>query len=194
MGRSKLALKPVTLSAAVTLTLRPLISSQMSDKLVSLFLINIFSVPALVYHLNVLSPEVKTYFLVLSYYYITLSSYKTFNIYLQCISSFITNNLFARSLELLNSEQNLRIVFNALEGSYALCLLANLIQLANIEKKEVLRELCFPSFTVSCVRNLFHIYRNSCKFIYNLQYSANALVRCDKNVRSMSTICGRKTE
>lgn len=156
LGRSKLALKPVTLSAAVTLTLRPLISSQMSDKLVSLFLINIFSVPALVYHLNVLSPEVKTYFLVLSYYY-TMFSYKISNIYLQCISSFMTNNLFARSLELLNSEQNLRIVFNALEGSYALCLLANLIQLANIEKKEVLRELCFPSFTVSCVRNFFHL-------------------------------------
>lgn len=72
------------------------------------------------------------------------------DIYLQCISSFITNNLFARSLELLNSEQNLRIVFNALEGSYALCLLANLIQLANIEREEVLTELCFPSFTVSC--------------------------------------------
>lgn len=52
-------------------------------------------------------------------------------------------------MELLNSEQNLRIVFNALEGSYALCLLANLIQLANIEREEVLRELCFPSFTVN---------------------------------------------
>lgn len=59
LGRAKIALKPVTFSAAVTLTLRPLISSQMSDKLVSLFLINIFSVPALVYHLNILSPEVK---------------------------------------------------------------------------------------------------------------------------------------
>lgn len=60
----------------------------------------------------------------------------------------MTHKLFARSLELLNSEQNLRIVFNALEGSYALCLLANLIQLANIEKDEVLKDLYFPSFTV----------------------------------------------
>ncbi|XP_054008078.1 ubiquitin-protein ligase E3B isoform X2 [Hylaeus anthracinus] len=121
LGRVEIALKPIALSAAVTLALRPLISSQMSDKLVSLFLINIFSVPALVYHLNNMSSV--------------------------CISSFITCNLFARSLELLNSEQNLRIVFNALEGSYALCLLANLIQLANIEREEVLRELYFPSFT-----------------------------------------------
>ncbi|XP_043282173.1 ubiquitin-protein ligase E3B isoform X2 [Venturia canescens] len=121
LGRKDIALTPVALSAAVTLSLRPLLSSKMSDKLVSLFLINIFSVPALVYHLNLNCPE--------------------------CTSSFLTHGLFARSLELLNSEQNLRIVFNALEGSYALCLLANLIQLANIERDQVLQDLYFPSFT-----------------------------------------------
>lgn len=58
LGRAEVSSISVALSAAVTLTLRPLISSQMSDKLVSLFLINIFSVPALVYHLNMLCPEV----------------------------------------------------------------------------------------------------------------------------------------
>lgn len=121
LGRAKICLEPVALSAAVTLTLRPLISSQMSDKLVTLFLINIFSVPALVYHLNDVSP--------------------------QCISLFITFNLFTRSLELLYSERNLRIVFKDLEGSYVLCLLANIIQLANVEREEVLREMYFPSFT-----------------------------------------------
>ncbi|XP_012282275.1 ubiquitin-protein ligase E3B isoform X2 [Orussus abietinus] len=121
LGRETIALKPVALSAAVTLTVRPLVSSQMSDKLVSLFLINVLSVPALVYHLNLVSPE--------------------------CNSLFSVHNLYARSLELLNSEQNLRIVFNALKGRYALCLLANLIQLANIEKDDVLRDLYFPSFT-----------------------------------------------
>ena len=61
LGRKEIALTPVALSAAVTLSLRPLISSKMSDKLVSLFLINIFSVPALVYHLNLLSPEVRNF-------------------------------------------------------------------------------------------------------------------------------------
>lgn len=55
----EIALKPIALSAAVTLALRPLISSQMSDKLVSLFLINIFSLPALVYHLNSISSVVR---------------------------------------------------------------------------------------------------------------------------------------
>lgn len=121
LGREKISLKPVALSAAVTLTIRPLISSQMSDKLVSLFLINIFSVPSLVYHLNIHSPE--------------------------CITAMANNNLLIRSLDLLNSEQNLRIIFNALEGSYALCLLANIIQLANIEKDEIMKLHYFPSFT-----------------------------------------------
>ncbi|XP_011307352.1 ubiquitin-protein ligase E3B [Fopius arisanus] len=121
LGREKISLKSVALSAAVTLTMRPLISSQMSDKLISLFLINIFSVPALVYHLNLLSPE--------------------------CITCFATHSLFSRSLEILNSDQNLRIIFNALEGSYALCLLANLIQLASIDSEDLLKDLYFPSFT-----------------------------------------------
>ncbi|XP_046427763.1 ubiquitin-protein ligase E3B [Neodiprion pinetum] len=128
LGRATIALKPVALSAAVTLSLRPLISSQMSDKLVSMFLINVCSVPALIHHLNVMSPE--------------------------CISALTSHNLFTRSLELLNSEQNLRIVFNALEGNYALCLLANLIQLANIERDEVLKDLYFPSFTFVVTRML----------------------------------------
>lgn len=58
----------------------------------------------------------------------------------------------------MNSEQNLRIVFNALEGSYALCLLANLIQLANIERDEVLKELYFPSFTVQTYCIIYNLY------------------------------------
>lgn len=52
MARESITLTPVELTAVITLTFRPLISSQMSDKLVSLFLINILSVPSLVYHLN----------------------------------------------------------------------------------------------------------------------------------------------
>lgn len=110
-------------------------------------------------------------------------------LYLQCISSFITNNLFGRSLELLNSEQNLRIVFNALEGSYALCLLANLIQLANIEREEVLREICFPSFTVS----YFSIMKYIDILIFYILHESFT-VCCDKDAGSVSTICSCKTK
>lgn len=42
----------------------------------------------------------------------------------------------------------MRIVFNTLEGSYALCLLANLLQLAFMERDGALKDLSFPTFTV----------------------------------------------
>jgi ubiquitin-protein ligase E3 B len=43
----------------------------------------------------------------------------------------------------------MRIVFNTLEGNYALCLLANLIQLAYVHREDVLKDVAFPTFTVS---------------------------------------------
>ncbi|XP_056636344.1 ubiquitin-protein ligase E3B [Diorhabda sublineata] len=122
LGKIKIALKHISLSAILTLSLRPLVAANYSDKLTTIFLINILSVPGLVQHLQNLSPESIT----------TLSNHK----------------IFGRSLELLSSQQSMRIVFNTLEGSYALCLLANLIQLAYIERYSVLNELCFPTFTV----------------------------------------------
>lgn len=59
LGRTKVALKHISLSAIVTLSLRPLISSNYSEKLMTMFLIHILSVPALIYHLNVIAPEVR---------------------------------------------------------------------------------------------------------------------------------------
>ncbi|KAL1132531.1 hypothetical protein AAG570_010486 [Ranatra chinensis] len=121
LSRSKIVLKHVSLSAVMTLATRPLISAGLSDKLVSMFLIHIFSVPGLVLHLNQLSPE--------------------------CIAVFENHNLLKHSLELLTVEQDLRIVFNALEGSYALCLIANIIHLAHIQRNTLLKEVYYPLFT-----------------------------------------------
>ncbi|PSN54423.1 Ubiquitin-protein ligase E3B [Blattella germanica] len=50
-------LKHVSISAILTLALRPLISSGFSEKLMTMFLIHILSVPALVLHLQNLAPE-----------------------------------------------------------------------------------------------------------------------------------------
>nr|XP_023030496.1 ubiquitin-protein ligase E3B [Leptinotarsa decemlineata] len=122
LGRTKIAFKNVSLSAILTLSLRPLVAANYSDKLMTIFLINILSVPGLVQHLQTISAESI----------VTINNHK----------------LFSRSLELLSSQQSMRIVFNTLEGSYALCLLANLIQLAYIERHTTLREICFPTFTV----------------------------------------------
>ncbi|CAH1986182.1 unnamed protein product [Acanthoscelides obtectus] len=122
LGRIKISFKNVSLSAILTLSLRPLVAANYSDKLMTIFLINILSVPGLIHHLQTLSSE--------------------------SIQTVINHRLFPRSLELLSSQQSMRIVFNTLEGSYALCLLANLIHLAYIERHTTLKELCFPTFTV----------------------------------------------
>ncbi|KAF5298208.1 hypothetical protein FQA39_LY02632 [Lamprigera yunnana] len=122
LGRLKVAFKHASLSAILTLSLRPLIAADFSEKFMSMFLIHILSVPALVQHLQVITPE--------------------------CITVFLNHAILTKALELLSSPQSMRIVFNTLEGNYALCLLANLIQLAYIEKETVLKELSFPVFTI----------------------------------------------
>ncbi|KAK4876027.1 hypothetical protein RN001_012449 [Aquatica leii] len=122
LGRLKVAFKHASLSAILTLSLRPLIAADFSDKFMSMFLIHIFSVPALVQHLENITPD--------------------------CISVLINHTIFAKALELLSSQQSMRIVFNTLEGNYGLCLLANLVQLGYIERETVLKELAFPTFTI----------------------------------------------
>ncbi|XP_014671275.1 PREDICTED: ubiquitin-protein ligase E3B-like isoform X2 [Priapulus caudatus] len=111
LARCKPCLKHATLSAIITLALRPLVAASLSDNLISLFVLHILSVPAVVQHLSTTAPE--------------------------CLAVFMSNGLFKKSLELLISEQSTRIVFNSLEGNYALCLLGNIIQLADIEKEQL---------------------------------------------------------
>lgn len=60
LGRTKITFKSVSLSAILTLALRPLISANFSDKFMTIFLINILSVPGLIHHLQHLSVEVTT--------------------------------------------------------------------------------------------------------------------------------------
>lgn len=58
VGRIKICFKNISLSAIFTLSMRPLISGGFSDKLLTMYLINILSVPGYVYHLDILNPEV----------------------------------------------------------------------------------------------------------------------------------------
>ncbi|GIY67610.1 ubiquitin-protein ligase E3B [Caerostris darwini] len=101
--RVKPCLKKATLLAITNLSIRPLVSSQFSNKLMNLFLLHVMSVPALVLHFHNSAPE--------------------------CLAIISDHEIFKHSLDLLASEQNTRILFNALEGNYALCLIANLIHL-----------------------------------------------------------------
>jgi len=59
LGRARITLKHVSISAILTLALRPLASAGFSEKLMTVFLIHIFSVPALILHIQSLAPEVR---------------------------------------------------------------------------------------------------------------------------------------
>lgn len=63
----------------------------------------------------------------------------------------VNQNLFTKSVNILSGQQSMRIIFNTLEGNYALCLLANLLQLAYNERDGSLKELCYPLFVVGDV-------------------------------------------
>lgn len=107
MCKTKPCFKPTTLTAIITIAMRPLIAADLSDNLVTVFLLNILSVPAIVHHIRIMSPD--------------------------CLVLLMTHRIFKRSLVLLSNNQVTKIIFNTLEGNYALCLLANLIQLGNSE-------------------------------------------------------------
>lgn len=126
--RSSVTLKPVSLTAIITLAIRPLLSSNFTENLMSMFVTKILSVPAILYQLE--------------------------NSSIECINSLQTQNILEKCLNLLASEQSMRIVNNSLRGTESLALLANLIHLFNLEPLESAAELGFPNFVVSY--NLFH--------------------------------------
>uniref|UniRef100_A0A2H1VCW6 Ubiquitin-protein ligase E3B n=1 Tax=Spodoptera frugiperda TaxID=7108 RepID=A0A2H1VCW6_SPOFR len=126
--REKVYLKNISLTAIVTLSLRPLVSAQFSEKLLTMYIIQILSVPTLVYHMQLISPE-------------SMSSYRSYSMFDKC-------------LEFLSTDQNMRIVFNTLEGNYALCLLANLVQMAHCERDHAQPETYHPTFVLVVTRFL----------------------------------------
>lgn len=69
---------------------------------------------------------------------------------------FNKHKILQKTITLLYNEQNIKIVFNALEGNYALCLLGNFVHLCHIEQETTLKELCYPEITVSQINIKFH--------------------------------------
>ncbi len=121
-------LKKTTVAAVVTLTIRPVASAEYSDKLVSIYLINIMCVPGLITHLSNLSSE--------------------------SLALLQKHEILQHSVKLLASEQQLKIHFNSLEGSYALCLTANLIHLISLLTEEEFANVDFLSLVFVLTRLL----------------------------------------
>lgn len=88
----------------------------------SMFLVHILSMPALIHQIENSIPE--------------------------CSEILHTHKILERSLQLLGTDQSLKITVNSMKGTQSLALLANLINLFYLEPMESAAELAFPSFTV----------------------------------------------
>lgn len=80
------------------------------------------------------------------------------HLFVQCLVVLESADFLPRALELLSGEQDMRIVFNTLEGNYALCLLANLTHLAYLQKDTSFKFVHFPVFTVKSRMLMLEIF------------------------------------
>jgi len=110
LASSKVTISRTTLSAVMTLAMRPVIYGSYSEQMVSLYLLHILSIPGLVQHVSAMCPD----------------SLATFQ------GEGNDDSLLIAAVKLLSQDQQLKIHFNALEGSYALCLTANLVHLVSL--------------------------------------------------------------
>ncbi|XP_032371646.1 ubiquitin-protein ligase E3B isoform X1 [Etheostoma spectabile] len=109
LARTKPSLSKGTLTAIFSLSLRPVIAAHFSDNLLRSFLLHIMSVPAIVSHLSVLTPE--------------------------CMASIQTHDLLRKFILFLSREEQCLDICVCLEGSHTLCLLGNLIHLGFLNEK-----------------------------------------------------------
>lgn len=109
LARSRPSLSKGTLTAIFTLALRPVIAAHFSDNLLRSFLLHIMSVPAIVHHLSVLTPE--------------------------CMATIQTHELLRKFILFLSREEQCSDICVCLEGSHTLCLLGNLIHLGYHNEK-----------------------------------------------------------
>ncbi|XP_018416141.1 PREDICTED: ubiquitin-protein ligase E3B [Nanorana parkeri] len=109
LARSRPSLSKATLTAVFSLALRPVVAAQFSDNLLRSFLIHIMSVPAIIAHLSILTPD--------------------------RMAVIESNGLFHKFILFLSREEQCRDVCVCLEGSHTLCLLGNLIHLGHLTEK-----------------------------------------------------------
>ncbi|XP_076006802.1 ubiquitin-protein ligase E3B [Genypterus blacodes] len=109
LARSKPSLSKGTLTGIFTLSLRPVIAAHFSENLLRSFLLHIMSVPAVISHLSVLTPE--------------------------CMASIQTHDLLRKFIIFLSREEQCLDICVCLEGSHTLCLLGNLIHLGYLNEK-----------------------------------------------------------
>ncbi|CRL00069.1 CLUMA_CG013353, isoform A [Clunio marinus] len=115
--RSVVALKPVSLNAVITLSIRPLINANFTQNLLMQFICHVLSIPALIYHIEQLTPST--------------------------LKSFQSRGLFKKCVDTICEKDNFKFIANSLQGAKLLALTANLIHLYNMEPIEVAQEMSY---------------------------------------------------
>lgn len=105
------------------MSVRPLVAGNFTERLMSQYLIQILSVPAIMYNLEQLAPE--------------------------CITLIQQNSILEKSLQLLSDDKNLKTITENMQGTQILAFLANLVTLFQLEKNESAANLSYPLFVVS---------------------------------------------
>jgi ubiquitin-protein ligase E3 B len=121
--RTVVTLKPISLNAIISLAMRALVSSNFSENILTQFVCQILSVPALIYQLEQLCPD-------------TLKSFQSRDLLEKCIS-------------LIYDKNNFKFVSGTLQGARLLALTANLIQLYSMEPTEKQQELAYPQVVLA---------------------------------------------
>lgn len=120
-ARKELSLKPVSIKAIITLCTRPLIDGDFSESLVSKFLIEIFSIPALVVHLEDNAP--------------------------QCVAQLQSMKILNRALEMSVTSNWLEDFVESSSGTKSLAFLGNLVHLFHIESANDSQESTYLQMT-----------------------------------------------
>lgn len=115
-------LKPISLNAVITLAIRPLINANFTQNLLTQFICQILSIPALIFQLEQFTPDA-----------------------LKCFQS---RGIFEKCVDLIYDKDNFKFLSNSLQGAKLLALTANLIQLYSMEPMEKAQEMCYPQITV----------------------------------------------
>lgn len=126
--RSVVNLKPISISAVITLAVRPLANANYTKNLLSQFVCQILSIPALVFQLEKLTPD--------------------------ALKNFQTKGIFEKCIDLLYEKDNFKFVSRSLKGAKLLALSANLVQLFFMEKVEKAQEMSYPQVTL-VMKSLF---------------------------------------
>lgn len=126
--RSVVNLKPISLNAVITLAIRPLINANFTQNLLTQFICQILSIPALVFQLEKFTPDAT--------------------------KNFQARGIFEKCLDLLYDKSNFKFVSNSLQGAKLLALTANMIQLYSMDKPEKMLELAYPQVTL-VMKSLF---------------------------------------